>query len=177
MKKAQELDPLSLIINADLGRTFYFARQYDQSLEQFRKTLDMDPNFALAHLWLGQVYEQRRTYETAIVEFQKGIRVFGGSSYALARLGHAYAVAGRRREAQMVLNQLDDLAKQKYVSPYDTAVIYAGLGEKDRAFAWLERAYEDRSNSLDFLKVEPSLDPLRSDPRFQDLLRRMNLQP
>ena len=175
MKKAQELDPLSLIINADLGRTFYFARQYDQSLEQFRKTLDMDPNFALAHLWLGQVYEQRRTYEAAIVEFQKGISVFGGSSYALARLGHAYAVAGRRGEAQMVLNQLDELAKQKYVSPYDTAVIYAGLGEKDRAFAWLERAYEERSNSLDFLKVEPSLDPLRSDARFQDLIRRVGL--
>jgi len=177
MKKAQELDPLSLIINADLGRTFYFARQYDQSLEQFRKTLDIDPNYAIAHLWLGQVYEQRRMYEAAISEFQKGISASGGSSYALARLGHAYAVAGRRGEAQMLLNQLNDLSKQKYVSPYDVGMIYAGLGENDRAFAWLERAYEERSVWLDFLKVEPSLDPLRSDPRFQDLLHRMNLPP
>ncbi len=177
MKRAQELDPLSLIINADLGRTLYFARRYDQSLEQFRKALDMDPNFAVAHLWLGQVYEQRRMYETAISEFQKGISLSGGGTYALARLGHAYAVAGRRGEAQMVLNQLNDLSKQKYVSPYDIGMIYAGLGENDRAFAWLEKAYEERSVALYFLKVEPSLDPLRSDPRFHDLLRRIGLPP
>jgi serine/threonine protein kinase/Flp pilus assembly protein TadD len=178
MKKALELDPLSLIINADLGRTYYWARQYDQSLEQFRKTLDLDPNFALAHLWLGQVYEQRRMYETAISEFQKGISLSGGgSTYALARLGHAYAVAGRRVEAQMVLNQLNDLSKQKYVSPYDIAVIYAGMGEKNQAFAWLERAYDERSVWMTHLKVDPSLDPLRSDLRFTELLKKIRLQP
>ncbi len=177
MEKALELDPLSLITNATLGRALYLARRYDQSLEQFRKTLEMDPNFAPAHLWLGQVYEQRQIYETAIMEFQKGTSLSAGSSYALARLGHGYAVAGRRGEAQMMLNQLNALSKQRYVSPYDTALIYAGLGEKDRAFAWLERAYEERSVWLIFLKVEPSLDPLRSDPRFNDLLRRIGLPP
>ena len=175
MKKAQELDPLSLIVNAEMGRTFYFARRYDESLDQFRKTLDMDPNYALAHLWLGQVYEQKRMYETAISEFQKGISASNGSSYALARIGQAYAIGGRRSEAQMVLNQLNDLSKEKYVSPYDIGIIYVGLGEKDQAFAWLERAYEERSVWLDFLKVEPNLDPLRSDPRYADLVRRMGL--
>ena len=176
MKKAQELDPLSLITNADLGRTFYFARQYDQSLEQFRKTLDMDPNFAVAHLWLGQVYEQKGMYEEAISEFQKGMSLSGGSIY-LARLGHAYAMGGRRGEAQIVLNRLKDQSKQEYVSPYDIGVIYAGLGENKQTFAWLERAYEERSLWLSYLKADPIWDPLRSDPRFQDLLRRVGLPP
>jgi eukaryotic-like serine/threonine-protein kinase len=175
MKKAQELDPLSLIINADLGRTFYFARRYDESVEQFRKTLDMDPNFALAHLWLGQADEQEKMFEKAIVEFQKGVSLSGGSTYALARLGHAYAVAGKSNEAQGILKRLNDLSKQKYVSPYDMAVIYVGLGVKGQAFTWLERAYGDRSVWLDFLNVEPQLDPLRSDPHFQDLVRRVGL--
>ena len=177
MKRALELDPLSLVINADLGRTFYFARNHDQSLEQLRKTLDLDANFAVAHVFLGQVFEQNKMYEEAIAEFQKGSDLSGGSTYARARLGHAYAVAGKAGEAQKVLAQLKDLSKQKYVSAYDIALIYVGLGEKDQAFAWLERAYEERCPTLEFLKVEPSLDPLRSDPRFADLLRRMNLQP
>jgi TolB-like protein/Tfp pilus assembly protein PilF len=175
MKKAQELDPLSAIINADLGRTFYFQRQYDQSLEQFRKVLDLDPNFPLAHIWLGQVYEQRRNYDLAKSEFQKGISLTDGSTYALARLGHAYAVEKSRGEAQMILNQLNGLSKQKYVSAYDFAVIHAGLGEKNEAFAWLDRAYDERTVWLTYLKVDPSLDSLRSDPRYADLLRRMGL--
>jgi tetratricopeptide (TPR) repeat protein len=177
MKRAQELDPLSLIINADLGRSLYLARNYDQSLEQLRKTVDLDANFALAHVFLGQVYEQDEMFENAIAEFQNGIHLSGGSTYAMARLGHAYAVAGKRDEAQRVFNQLKDLSKNQYVSAYDIALIYVGLGEKDQAFTTLEQAYEERCPTLEFLKVEPSLDPLRSDPRFADLLRRMNLTP
>jgi hypothetical protein len=177
MKRAQELDPLSLVTNADLGRTLYFARNYDQSLEQLQKTLDLDASFALAHVFLGQTYEQNKLFEKAIAELQKGNDLSGGSTYARARLGHAYAVAGKTGEAQKVLGQLKDRSKQKYVPAYDIALIYLGLGEKDQAFAWLERAYEERCPTLEFLKVEPSLDPLRSDPRFANLLRRMNLQP
>ncbi len=108
-------------------------------------------------------------------EFQKGISLDGSTS--LARLGHGYAVAGKRREAQKVLNELNDLSKQKYVSSYDIAVIYVGLGEKEQAFAWLEKAYDERSTWLEFLKVEPQLDPLRSDPRFVELVRRVGLPP
>jgi TolB-like protein/DNA-binding SARP family transcriptional activator len=176
MKRAQEMDPLSLIINADLGRTFYFARDCDQSLEQLRRALEMDPNFGLAHVFLGQVYVQKGMFEKAISEFQEGIVLSSGSTYALARRAHTYAVAGQRGEAQKELNRLKELSEQEYVSPYDIAVIYVGLGEKDQAFAWLERAYENRSPWLVYLKVEPALDPLRSDPRFADLLCRMNLQ-
>ena len=175
MKRALELDPLSLVINADLGRTLYFARDYSQSLEQLRKTLDLDKNFALAHVFLGQVYEQNKMFEEAIAEFQKGSDLSDGSTYARARLGYAYAVAGKASEAQKVLGELKYLSNRKYVSAYDIALIHLGLGEKDQAFAWLERAYEERCPTLEFLKVEPSLDPLRSDPRFADLLRRMNL--
>jgi TolB-like protein/Tfp pilus assembly protein PilF len=176
MKRAQEMDPLSLIINADLGRTFYFARDYDQSLKQLRKTIEMDPNFGIAHVFLGQVYVQKQMFEEAISEFQLGITLSSGSTYARARSGHTYAVAGQRGEAQRELNRLKDLSEQEYVSPHDIAVIHVGLGEKEQAFAWLERAYENRSSWLVYLKVEPALDPLRSDPRFADLLRRMNLQ-
>ncbi len=175
MKRAVELDPLSLIINADLGRSFYLARQYGESLKQLQKTLDMDPTFGFAHIWLGQVYEQQNIFDKAISEFQKGVTLSGVSTYALARLGHAYGVAGKRREAQKVLNELNDLSKQKYVSSYDIALIYVGLGEKEQAFAWLEKAYHERS--MEFLKVDPQLDPLRSDPRFVELLRRTGLPP
>ncbi len=177
MKRALELDPLSVAINADMGRTFYLARDYDRSLAQLRRTLDMDPNFAVAHVFLGQVYEQSKSYEKAIDEFQKGSDLSGGSTYAQARLGHAYAIAGKSGEAGKVLTRLKDLSKQKYVSAYDIAIIYLGLGEKDQTFAWLDRAYEERCPVLELLKVEPSLDPLRSDPRFVSLLRRVNLQP
>jgi hypothetical protein len=108
-------------------------------------------------------------------EFQKGISLTDGSTYALARLGHAYAVEESRGEAQMILNQLNGLSKQKYVSAYDFAVIHAGLGEENEAFAWLDRAYDERTVWLTYLKVDPSLDSLRSDPRYADLLRRMGL--
>jgi len=175
--RALQCDPLSLIINTSLGWTFYFARNYNPSQEQLRKTLDMDPSFAFAHVCLGQAYEQKGMFEEAISEFQKGITFSGGSTYALAGLGHAYAMAGKRDEAQSVLNQLKDLSKQKYVSAYDIAAIYTGLGEKEQAFAWLEMAYEERSHLLTYLKVEPTLDPLRSDPHFADLLRRVGIPP
>jgi tetratricopeptide (TPR) repeat protein len=174
-KRALELDPLSLVINRALGLDFYDARQYDQAIEQERKTLELDPNFLQAHDTLGSAYVQKSMYKEGTAEFEKELAISPSYAVALSWLGYADAVAGRRAEAQKVLDQLNDLSKQKYVSPIGRARIYAGLREKDQAFEWLEKGYEDRS--IPALKVEPALDPLRSDPRFADLLRRMNLTP
>ncbi len=177
MKRAQELDPLSLIINAFGGWIFYMARRYDQAVEQCQKTLEMDPNFAVARLWLGQAYEQKAMYAEAIAEFQKSIAISGRSTFLVAALGHAYAASGNRGEAMKILEELRQLSKQRYVAPYFMAVIHKSLGENDQAFEWLEKAYEERSSWLVFLKVEPRLDSLRADPRFQNLLRCVGLPP
>jgi TolB-like protein len=174
-KRALAMDPLSVVIRTDLARMFYFSRDYDQSLEQYRAALDMDPNFGSAHLWLAQAYEQKGLFEQAISEFKTGVRLSSDSTFALAKLGHCYAMAGRRAEAQAVLNQLSASSSERYVSPYDVAMVHIGLQENDEAFTWLQRAFEQRSLWLGYLNVEPQLDPLRSDQRFQDLLRRIGL--
>jgi eukaryotic-like serine/threonine-protein kinase len=166
-KRAVELDPLSLIINADLGHVFYEARKYELAIEQERKTLEMDPNFNPAQHWLGLAYLQKSMDKEGIAEFEKEFPF----------LGYAYAVAGRRAEAQQVLDKLNELSKQKYVPAVSMARIYVGLGEKDKAFEWLEKAYLDGSiGGGTGIAVDPIFDPLRSDPRFMDILRRMNLQ-
>jgi TolB-like protein/Tfp pilus assembly protein PilF/predicted Ser/Thr protein kinase len=174
-KRAVELDPLSPVTNSGLGAGFLFARQYDQAIEQERKTLEMDPNFRLAQDSLGLAYIQKSMYKEAIAEFEKALVLSPSNAGALSGLGYAYAVTGRRVDAQKVLDQLNELSHQEYVLPLVRAQIYAGLGDKDKAFEWLEKGFEERS--LMFTKVDPMFDPLRSDPRFADLLRRMNLQP
>jgi len=178
-KRAVELDPLSLPNNRALGAAFYFARQYDQAIEQDRKTLELDPNFELAHISLAQDYIQKSMFKESIAETEKALAISPGNSATLLNLGYAYAVAGRRAEAKKVVDQLNERSKQKYISPRLIARLYVGLGEKDKAFAYLEKSYEDRSIEFGFgsINVDPTFDPLRSDPRFQDLLRRMNLQP
>jgi len=171
-----ELDPFSLVINRDLGDALYLARQYDQAIEQYRRTLELDPNFITVHGGLGAAYLHKSLYKEGIAEFEKELAISPHSAYALAGLGYANAVTGRRAEAQKLLDQLNQLSKQEYVPAVFRAQIYAGLGEKDQAFEWLEKSYEDRSiANLAEIKVDPQFDPLRSDPRFQDLLRRMNL--
>jgi serine/threonine protein kinase/tetratricopeptide (TPR) repeat protein len=174
-RRAQELDPLSLSSSTFLGVTFYEGRQYDQAIEEERKTLELDPNFTQANAVLGFAYAQKSMYKEAIAEFEKGLVVSPGDARTLSGLGYAYAVAGRRAEAQKVLNQLTELSKEKYVGPEGMAQIYTGLGEKDKAFEWLGKAIEE--HAAGDIKAWPGFDPLRSDPRFADLLRRMNLQP
>lgn len=177
LKRAQQLDPLSLIIDSSLGLTFIEAHQYDQAINQLKKTLEIDPNFFLAHYQLGHTYLERAMFEQAIAELQKATALSGGSPFMMAGLGHAYAVSGRRGEALRVLGKLKWLSKRTYVPPYHVARIYAGLGEKEQAFEWLEKAYRERSLSVDFPTTDSALEPLRSDPRLQDLLRRIGLQP
>jgi serine/threonine protein kinase/tetratricopeptide (TPR) repeat protein len=175
VKRAQEADPLSPTINTTAGVVFYNARRYDQAVEQLHKVLETDPNFPTAHLWLGQAYEQVGRGEEAIVELQKAVGLYGGEPAELGLRGHVYASAGRRAEAQRMLAELKDLSNRRYVAPFDIALVYAGLGEKRQALEWLERAYEDHSYRLTWIKCWPQFDSLRGDPRFQDLLRRMGL--
>jgi TolB-like protein/Flp pilus assembly protein TadD len=175
LKRAVELDPASALNNRVLGQAFYYARQYDQAIEQERKTLEFDPNFTNAHIVLGNAYLQKSMYKEATAEYEKELVIFPRSTQALSAVGYAAAVTGRRADAQKVLDKLNDLSKQKYISALYSARIYAGLGEKDKAFEWLEKGYDNREGAG--IKVDPVYDPLRSDPRFQDILRRMNLQP
>ncbi len=174
-KKALSMDPLSVVIRTDLARMFYFNREYDRAIEQYRGALDMDPNFSSAHLWLAQAYERKGLFDEAITELETGCRLSGESSYAAARLGSGYAWAGRRDEAWTALHQLKHFSTNRYVSPYDIAMIHAGLNQNDDVFAWLQRALEERSVWLGYLNVEPQWDALRSDQRFHALLRHIDL--
>ena len=174
VKRAQELDPLSLITSAEIGNMLYCSRQYDRAIEQFQKIIQMDPNSALAHTRLGMNYVEKGMYEEAITEHKKAIAL-DDSPRRTALLGHAYAVAGRKAEAQKILDDLKELAKQRPVSPFDFALVYMGLGDKDQAFVWLEKTFEERPDILWDIKVGPRFDSLRSDPRFTDLLRRLKL--
>ena len=173
--RALAMDPLSIVIRTDLARMLYFFRNYDRSIQEFRSALDMDPNFGSAHLWLAHAYQQKGMLEEALSELKEGLHLSGDSTYALAKLGHGYALAGLSAEARSVLGRLGKISKQQHVSPYDLAMIHVGLGETDKAFGFLELAYEQRSLWLGYLNVEPQLDMLRSDARFHKLLSRLRL--
>jgi len=175
-RRAMQLDPLSMIINTTVGWMYYFDRNYDEAIEQIKETLKIDENFTPAHFWLGQAYEQKGMFAEAIHEFQKAVTLSGGSTYTQASLAHAHALAGERDKAVELLDRLQELSIDRYVSAYDIAEVYVGLGERDLAFDWLQKAFEEKSRALVFLKVEPRLDPLRSDERFSALMKRMNLE-
>ena len=173
----RRLEPLSLIMSSVAGRNLYHARKYDQAIEQLRGVIDRDANFPQAHLHLGWAYEQKGMFEEAIAEFQKGSGLSGGDPTMASALGHAYAVSGQRDRAQSVMVELKQLSKRQYVAPFEIAVVYIGLGDKEQAFEWLEKAYEDHSHYLIWLKVDPRFDSIHGDSRYRDLRRRMGLPP
>jgi TolB-like protein/DNA-binding winged helix-turn-helix (wHTH) protein/Flp pilus assembly protein TadD len=175
INRARELDPLSVSVNFSLGWRLYMARQYDQAIEQLHNTIELEPNFAVAHLILGQSYEQKGLHELAIPELQKAATISDNTPLTLSGLGHAYARMGRKNEAQAVLTQLLHPSNKSYVSPFYVAVVYEGLGREEEAMDWLDKAFESRSNGLIFLKVDPQLDGLRTNPRFRALQRKLNL--
>ncbi len=169
-----EIDPLDLTLNAHLVWHYLFTRQYDQAVEKGMGTLQMGDNF-FAHYYLGQAYEQKARYEEAIAELKKAIAKSPAGSEATAALGHIYAVSGHRDEAQRVLDELKESSKQRFVSAVWPALIYAGLDEKDLAFEWLEKAYDQRAGWLIYLNTDPRFDSLRSDARFSHLKKRVGL--
>jgi eukaryotic-like serine/threonine-protein kinase len=175
MKNGQEFDPLSLIINVAIGRAYYMARQDDDAIAQLRRTVELDPNYPVTYWHLGLLFMKMGRYELAIAEGEKGVKLSGGSPLMSAALAQTFATAGKRKKAIQILDELTELTKQKYVAPYFFAGIHIGLGEDDRAMEYLEKSFEERSHWLIYLHIDPSMDALRSNPRFQDLLRRVGL--
>jgi TolB-like protein/DNA-binding winged helix-turn-helix (wHTH) protein/Flp pilus assembly protein TadD len=177
-KRGLELDPLSPIINGALGQAFYYTRRYDDAIEQEQKTLELDPNLGLARSYLAYAYLQKSMKKETIDECKKRLVITQRRAWAIANCAYTYAVLGRRADAQQLLSELNEISIEKFVPADAMAQVYTGLGEKAKAFEWLEKGYERHSLGLGGvgLKIDPVWDPLRSDPRFADLLRRMNLQ-
>jgi eukaryotic-like serine/threonine-protein kinase len=174
--KAQELDPLSIIINNDVGQVYYFARRYDEAIAQLRKTLEMDPDFAVAHYLLGLALAQKSQHDEAVEEGRIAATLAGeDDALILSQLGVIYAVSGRDAKARQVLAELDELSREKYASPFPVALVHAGLGDNDSAFEWLGKACEKRDHWVETLKVHPVLDGLRGDERYSKLLRATGL--
>ncbi len=177
-KRAMELEPLSPVLTACLGWHQLYAHHYDQAFDQCLKGVQIAPKFEWAHLALGLTYEKKGMYEAAIAESRKALDVgILGKSLDMASLGHAFALAGQRAEAQEMLARLQERSKQNYVSAYDVAAIYAGLNDKDKAFAWLDKAYAERAAFLVLIRWDPRFDSLHSDPRFPKLVRRLGFPP
>jgi len=174
VRKAVELDPLSMIILTDAARNLYLARRYDEAINQYQRSLDVDPNFPIAHKGLAEVYAQIGKYDEAVSEIERAITLSGRSIFILDDLGYIYARAGKREDASKVLEDLDKLANDEYVPSYGRAVICAALGNKEDAMNWLEKAYDER-NFLVYLKVDPAFDTLRKEERFLSLLDKMGL--
>ncbi|MEO8435736.1 MAG: tetratricopeptide repeat protein [Pyrinomonadaceae bacterium] len=175
LRRARELDPLSPIINTQVGYPYYCARQYDAAIVEFRKALELDPNFAPALNYLARSYHSIGMVDEALATFHKAVENSGGSPVMKARLGSAYAATGKTVEARRILRELEDEARTGYVAPCLIAALYVGLGDKEQAFVWLEKAYKERDVLLMTLNIESHLDPLRSDSRFHDLVRRVGL--
>jgi len=171
-RRALQIDPLSLVISTDLGWVYYLARRYDEAIEQYKRTLDLDPNFSLTHFDLALAYSAKGMHQQAISEMMKASD--RGSDY-LAGLGYVYGVAGRKTEALKALADLKKLSNTKYVPPYHFAWIYVGLGENDQAIDFLEKVYREHTQHVVDFKTHPMFDPLRSDPRFVNLLSRVGL--
>jgi DNA-binding winged helix-turn-helix (wHTH) protein/TolB-like protein/tetratricopeptide (TPR) repeat protein len=171
---AQSSDPLSAIVGTNAAWVYCLAHQNDQAIQILKRVIEIDPNFPRAHFRLGNIYEDEGQYRHAISEYEKAVQLSNGDTYYQASLGHAYAMAGMTAEADKSLRRLELLSGERYVPAYGIALIYLGMGHKDDSFKWLQRASEDRSTSLVYMRVDPTLDSLRSDKRFPVLVQKTN---
>jgi tetratricopeptide (TPR) repeat protein len=175
IKRAQELDPLRISFRDNEGLILQNERRYDEAIEQHQNVIKMQPDFRDAHAFLGYTYAAKGMYAEAIAEYQKVISIDGETTTTQVFMGYAYAMSGKRNEALAIRDKLK--TTKEYVSPCELAILYAGLGDKDEAFAALERAYAAHDSQMQFLKVEPHYDSLRPDPRFRDLMLKVGLTP
>jgi eukaryotic-like serine/threonine-protein kinase len=175
-QRGVEVAPLSSVLADDVANAYYLARRHDEAISQYQKSLELDPAHYSALFGLALVYEAKGMHDESIKQLEKSISGIGRTPGLSAMLGHAYAKSGRITEAQKILAELSQMSQQTYVSPYDMAILYVGLGEKDKAIEQLTKAYEDRAGWIIYLKVEPIFDPVRDDPRVKDLIVRMKLQ-
>jgi TolB-like protein/tetratricopeptide (TPR) repeat protein len=175
MRRALEIDPVSPLIKTTVGFPYYYSGQYEQAIKQYHEALEEDPYFGLTHVALADVYTQLGRYEQAIEYYEQGLAMWEEKS-VLPYLGYVYGLSNRREKALNILSKLEGLSTQEYISPFSMAVVYAGLGEADEMFAWLEKAYEERSNKLVFLDVQPVFNQFRADERFISLLRRIGYE-
>jgi len=172
--RAFDLDPLSLIMSVHLGWLYYYLHDYERALNQLNKTLELDPNYGLAYWYIGLVKEQQGAFKEALAALKRGDELLKDNLVVKADLAHALAVSGRRGDADEALQSLLAMSRTRYVNPFEIGLIYIALGHSDEAFQWLNRAYKERSDLIVYLRVDPRLDPVRSDPRFQEMVRRMN---
>jgi TolB-like protein/DNA-binding winged helix-turn-helix (wHTH) protein/Tfp pilus assembly protein PilF len=176
-RRALQLDPLTPTTNLQLGWVLYYARRHDESIAQLKKTLELAPDLGYANMELGMNYAQKRMYPEAVSECERAVSLAPEEQVTLGACGNVYGLAGRRKEALMLLDRLKRLSVRRYLDPYNVACLYDGLSDNRHTIDWLERAYRERSASLYGIRVELWSDRLRSDPRFQDLLHRMNFPP
>jgi DNA-binding winged helix-turn-helix (wHTH) protein/TolB-like protein/Tfp pilus assembly protein PilF len=174
-KRALELSPSDTVMNEHLGWTYLMVRDYDRAIQSARKAIELDPDFLLAHRVLGMAYQYKGQHDQAIAEFERGVELSHSDPVAKAFLARSYAAAGKNDQATQILNELLQLSTQQYVPPAEVADTFAALGRKDEAFQWLDKAFDERASALVYLKVAQVYDPLRSDPRFQELLKRLHL--
>ncbi len=175
LKKARELDPLSPLFSTDMGFSLYYSGNYDQAIKELQATLEMNPNFGLAHLWLGRAYQEKKMYAKSIEEYQITLQAIPDWPVALAAIGNVYGLKGEKAEAKRLLDTLKSLSTRRFVTSYGVALVYAGLGEKDQTFLWLDKAFDERSHWLVWLKTDPRWAPVRSDKRFAELVNRVGL--
>ena len=162
-------------MNAELGSGFRLARRYDEAQEQLKKIIEMDPNFGLARCYMGILYNNKGMYKEAIPEFQKAIETTGGLSWAFGYLGYAYAMLGQKDEAEKIIHALEERSKEEYIRSTTWSLMYYALGDIDKSFESLEKAMDERDPIMPYIKVLPGFDIFRPDPRFQALLKKMNL--
>jgi TolB-like protein/DNA-binding winged helix-turn-helix (wHTH) protein/lipoprotein NlpI len=173
IRRAQEIDPLSLAISTDIGFQLYYKGNYDEAIPQLRKTLQTNPKFPLAHLWLGRAYQQKEMYEEAMAEYRQTDAVLPDWVVTLAAIGNLEGRAGQKREARDILARLNTLSQKKYVTPYGMALVYVGLGEKDQALNWLDKALEERAHWLVWIRLDPRWNSIRDEPRFKTIVKRL----
>ncbi len=171
------LDPVSPLFNTTRAEIYYNARQFDAAIAQARRTLEQYPTYPLAYIWLGSAYREKKMYKDALEQFAQARKLSGNHPAITALYGHALALSGDTAGARRALADLRLLAKSRYVSALYFAGVYTGLGEKSTALDWLDKAYKERNDRLVYLNVDPMADPLRSEPRFRDLMKRLHLSP